>query len=31
MKKIYNKLVRDKMVDIYEHDVQTQPLPTFSA
>jgi predicted house-cleaning noncanonical NTP pyrophosphatase (MazG superfamily) len=21
MKKIYNKLVRDKMVDIYEHDV----------
>lgn len=22
MKKIYNKLVRDKMIDIYEHDVQ---------
>ncbi len=21
MKKVYNKLVRDKMVDIYEHDV----------
>jgi predicted house-cleaning noncanonical NTP pyrophosphatase (MazG superfamily) len=24
MKKIYNKLVRDKMIDIYEHDVQNK-------
>ena len=24
MKKIYNKLVRDKMVDIYEHDIQNK-------
>lgn len=24
MKKFYNKLVRDKMVDIYEHDVQNK-------
>lgn len=24
MKKVYNKLVRDKMVDIYEHDVQNK-------
>ena len=24
MKKIYNKLVRDKMVDIYEHDIQNE-------
>jgi predicted house-cleaning noncanonical NTP pyrophosphatase (MazG superfamily) len=24
MKKIYNKLVRDKMVDIYKHDVENK-------
>lgn len=24
MKKVYNKLVRDKMVDIYEHDVENK-------
>ncbi len=24
MKKIYNKLVRDKMVDIYQHDVENK-------
>lgn len=24
MKKIYNKLVRDKMIDIYEHDVDNK-------
>lgn len=24
MRKIYNKLIRDKMVDIYEHDVQNK-------
>lgn len=24
MKKVYNKLVRDKMVDIYEHDIQNK-------
>ena len=24
MKKVYNKLVRDKMVEIYEHDVQNK-------
>lgn len=24
MKKVYNKLVRDKMIDIYEHDVQNK-------
>ncbi len=24
MKKIFNKLVRDKMVDIYEHDIQNK-------
>lgn len=24
MKKIYNKLVRDKMIDIYEHDVKNK-------
>lgn len=24
MKKIYNKIVRDKMVDIYEHDVENK-------
>lgn len=24
MKKVYNKLVRDKMVEIYEHDIQNK-------
>ena len=28
MKKIYNKLVRDKMVDIYERDVKEQTTAT---